>query len=172
MTSTPAFPSLRLGFPCNLGFHHLLALTAPAFAVSGRFLPFLESWGLSLLSLACLNEQRSVDFVYSPQLPRRASLPCTIDVSRPRTRDTTMISRPIIIVPPAVSDSCPLFVGLYRTVQGSTSNPHRHFSWLSRNVLASVVARPIPTFVYESRIALRSSSDGAILTVKVKALQQ
>ena len=45
MATTPTVPSLRFRLRCNLGIHHLLALTAPAFAVSGRFQPFLESWG-------------------------------------------------------------------------------------------------------------------------------
>ena len=66
MATTPAVPSLRLRLPCNLGIYYLLALTAPAFAVSGRFQPFLEIWGCSLLSLACLSQHRSVDCVYSP----------------------------------------------------------------------------------------------------------
>ena len=59
--TTPAVPSLRLSLQCNLGIHYLLALTAPAFAVSGRFQPFLESRGCSLLSSACLIKHRSVD---------------------------------------------------------------------------------------------------------------
>ena len=66
MATTPAVPSLRLRLPCNLGIHYLLALTAPAFAVSGRFQPFLEGWGCSILSSACLSQHRSVDCVYSP----------------------------------------------------------------------------------------------------------
>ena len=55
MATTPAVRSLHLRLPCNLGIYYLLALTAPAFAVSGRFQPFLDSWGCSLLSLACLS---------------------------------------------------------------------------------------------------------------------
>ena len=60
-----AVPS-KLHLPCNLGIHCLLALTASAFAVSGRFQPFLESWRCSLLSSACLSQHRSFDCVYSP----------------------------------------------------------------------------------------------------------
>ena len=66
MVTTLAVPSLRLRLPCNLGIHYLFSLTASAFAVSGRFQPFLESWGCSLLSSACLSQHRSVDCVYSP----------------------------------------------------------------------------------------------------------
>ena len=43
MATTPAVPSLRLRLPRNIDIRYLLALTAPAFAVSGRFQPFLES---------------------------------------------------------------------------------------------------------------------------------
>ena len=42
MTTLTAVPSLRFPLPCNLGIHYLLALTAPTFAVIGRFLPLLE----------------------------------------------------------------------------------------------------------------------------------
>ena len=55
MATTPAAPSLRLRLPCDLGINYLLALAAPAFAVSGRFQPFLDSWGCSLFSSACLS---------------------------------------------------------------------------------------------------------------------
>ena len=66
MATTPAVLSIRLHLPCNLGIHYLLALKAPAFAVSGRLQPFLESWGCSLFSSACLSQHWSVDCVYSP----------------------------------------------------------------------------------------------------------
>ena len=71
MATTPAVLSLRLHLQCNLGMHYLLELTAPVFAVSGR-----------LQSVAT----------------RRASLPCTMDVSRPRTRDTTSTFIEVCIV--------------------------------------------------------------------------
>ena len=89
MATTPAVTSLRLRLPCNLGIHYLLALTAHCVCCFWAFPALLRELGVFPSLFGSSEQAPERRLRLQSVATRRASLPCTVDVSRPRTRDTT-----------------------------------------------------------------------------------